>query len=42
MTQFQPGDNQDSVIARADDAMYQAKKTGKNKVVAYTATLPAY
>ena len=42
VTQFQPGDNQDSVIARADDAMYQAKKTGKNKVVAYTATLPAY
>ena len=42
VTQFQPGDNQDSVIARADDAMYQAKKTGKNKEVAYTATLTAY
>lgn len=34
VTEFQPDDNQDSVIGRADDAMYQAKKTGKNKVVA--------
>lgn len=41
VTQYQPGDNQDSVIARADDAMYQAKKTGKNKVVAFTAPFPA-
>ena len=33
VTEFGPADNQDSVISRADEAMYQAKKTGKNKVV---------
>lgn len=34
VTEYVAADDQESVIARADDAMYQAKKTGKNKVVA--------
>ena len=28
-----PGESQDSVFARADKAMYQAKVQGKNRVV---------
>jgi diguanylate cyclase len=28
-----PGEGMDSVINRADEAMYEAKKTGKNKVI---------
>lgn len=31
---WSPGESMDTVIGRADDAMYQAKETGKNKVVA--------
>ncbi|RIX44773.1 MAG: GGDEF domain-containing protein [Rhodocyclales bacterium GT-UBC] len=33
VTQMQVEDTQASVIKRADEAMYQAKKTGKNRVV---------
>ena len=33
VTDFRPEDNQAGVIRRADEAMYQAKKTGKNRVV---------
>lgn len=34
VTQMLPGDDQTTVIKRADSAMYQAKQTGKNRVVA--------
>jgi diguanylate cyclase len=34
VTQILPGDDQATVIKRADGAMYQAKQTGKNRVVA--------
>lgn len=34
VTQMLPGDDQGTVIKRADSAMYQAKQTGKNRVVA--------
>lgn len=34
VTQMHPEDNQASVIKRADEAMYNAKQTGKNRVVA--------
>jgi diguanylate cyclase len=30
---FEPGEDQDSVIARADSAMYEAKRSGKNRVL---------
>ncbi len=30
---FKPGDNYDSLFKRADDALYQAKRTGRNKVI---------
>ena len=33
VTDFRPDDNQATVTRRADEAMYQAKKTGKNRVV---------
>ena len=33
VTQMQPEDTQTSVIKRADEAMYKAKQTGKNRVV---------
>lgn len=33
VTQVTPEDNQASAIKRADEAMYQAKKTGKNRVI---------
>lgn len=33
VTQMRPDDNQASVIKRADEAMYQAKQSGKNRVV---------
>lgn len=33
VTQMLPEDNQASVIKRADEAMYEAKKSGKNRVV---------
>ena len=33
VTQLTPEDNQGSVIKRADEAMYTAKQTGKNRVV---------
>mgnify|MGYP001170128211 CR=1 FL=1 len=32
VTEMRPDDNQASVIKRADEAMYQAKKSGKNRV----------
>jgi len=34
VTQMQPGDTQATVIKRADEAMYKAKQTGKNRVIA--------
>jgi diguanylate cyclase len=34
VTQMQPEDTQASVIKRADEAMYKAKQTGKNRVIA--------
>lgn len=34
---WSPGESMEAVIGRADDAMYQAKQTGKNKVVAVSA-----
>lgn len=34
VTPWQPGESLDSVLKRADGAMYQAKQAGKNKVVA--------
>lgn len=36
VTPLHPDDEQHSVIKRADEAMYQAKQTGKNRVVAAT------
>lgn len=33
VTQLTPEDDQDSVIKRADEAMYKAKQTGKNRVI---------
>jgi len=34
VTQMQPEDTQATVIKRADEAMYKAKQTGKNRVIA--------
>ncbi len=34
IAQYQPGDTQSAVIARADEALYKAKRAGKNRVVA--------
>ena len=34
LTQMLPDDNQATVIKRADEAMYKAKQTGKNRVIA--------
>lgn len=33
VTSFRPGESEDSVVSRADEAMYEAKKSGKNRVV---------
>lgn len=33
LTQFRPGDTVESLIARADTALYQAKKQGKNRLI---------
>ncbi len=33
VTELRPGEDQASVIKRADEAMYEAKRTGKNRVV---------
>jgi diguanylate cyclase (GGDEF)-like protein len=35
ITLAEPGDTIDSLIARADNAMYEAKATGKNQVVSF-------
>lgn len=37
---WSPGESMEAVIGRADGAMYQAKQTGKNKVVAIEAPTP--
>lgn len=34
VTEYQPGDNPDTLISRADDLMYEAKKEGRNRVKA--------
>lgn len=36
VTEWNPDDTVDSTVQRADEAMYQAKQAGKNKVVAHT------
>ena len=33
VTLVRPGENTDSVVARADSAMYEAKTSGRNRVV---------
>jgi diguanylate cyclase len=37
VTRHLPGETQEAVVARADGALYQAKRTGKNRVVAVQA-----
>lgn len=32
MTEFKNGDNLETIFKRADDALYEAKNTGKNKI----------
>ena len=39
---YQPGDSRAAVIARADRALYQAKRTGKNRVVAAEPSEPRF
>jgi diguanylate cyclase (GGDEF)-like protein len=34
VTLAKPGERADAIIARADDAMYQAKNCGRNRVMA--------
>ncbi|MGM0535188.1 MAG: sensor domain-containing diguanylate cyclase [Pseudomonadota bacterium] len=34
ITEYRPGDDMDSMLGRADDALYQAKSAGRNRVVA--------
>jgi diguanylate cyclase (GGDEF)-like protein len=34
IAEYQPGESGDSLLARADDALYEAKRTGRNCVVA--------
>ncbi len=41
VTLADPDESTDALLARADDAMYQAKKAGRNQVVAIAASQPA-
>ncbi|QFU00137.1 putative diguanylate cyclase YdaM [Halomonas sp. THAF5a] len=34
LTEYRPGDDMDSMLARADEALYRAKSAGRNRVVA--------
>lgn len=41
VTEWNPQEGMDAVVKRADEAMYQAKQTGKNKVIASVALVAA-
>ncbi|MEC9482130.1 MAG: diguanylate cyclase [Halomonas sp.] len=41
LTQYRSGDGSDTMILRADDALYQAKRTGRNRVLASEAVRPS-